>query len=144
MQQPRVIISFYFIHLTYWTPSTVPLFLPDGSSNWTPHQFPGANFVSPTYCKIPARDPIPDDTITRSPTPMLHSARKHTKSQSIGKSFALFPVILRLTWWWSSNIARNAARWTDRSRTWWRCNRANAHVCRWIAAIVERLQCESC
>lgn len=64
-----------FLFSTYWTPSTVPSFLPVGSSNWTPHQLPGANCVSPIYCKIPARLPIPDDTITRSPTLKLVSIK---------------------------------------------------------------------
>lgn len=59
----------------YLTPSTLPSFLPLASSNCTPHQFPAANLVSPIYCRTPGRLPIPDDTITLSPTAKFDSKR---------------------------------------------------------------------
>mmetsp|Transcript_87441 Transcript_87441/g.245449 ORF Transcript_87441/g.245449 Transcript_87441/m.245449 type:complete len:200 (-) Transcript_87441:124-723(-) len=52
-------------HLKYETPWTVPSFLPAGSSNSTPIQLPGANFVSPTKRMVPRCFPI---TKARAPT----------------------------------------------------------------------------
>lgn len=48
-------------------PLTDPSFLPDASSNSTPHQSPDANCVEPLKRKIPTRLPDAFLTITRSP-----------------------------------------------------------------------------
>lgn len=82
-------MSHWNVWRTYWTPSTVPSFLPDGSSNWTPHQLPGANFVSPIYCRMPARLPMPDDTMTRSPIDIFDSANVNNVQMVSRRTYAL-------------------------------------------------------
>lgn len=132
---------------TYWTPSTVPSFFPDGSSNWTPHQLPGANFVSPIYCKIPARLPIPDETITRSPTAILDSKNSKKKISKFQQRRAnVFDDHVQLTGWRFANIAANTMRWTASAWSCWRCSRTYACVHRFIrwTSTGQRFQCQSC
>ena len=44
---------YLFWHSKYRLPSTEPLFLPNGSSYWTPTQSPGLKWTSPTYLTSP-------------------------------------------------------------------------------------------